>query len=136
MLQATALTLAKLIKEKETSLKFAVGSGLDGWDNISPPKFPDTKKTLYTETHRGSIQSITYADPATLQDSATPTSTLKIVFTIPQTSVIDGTNIREKAIYIGGETKDSGDLLHAESTALEVKVNGKEFQTTMFITVR
>jgi hypothetical protein len=135
MLQVTARTLATLIKDR-TDLMFAVGSGVDGWNDLTPPKFPDDRPTLFNETLRMPIKSITYVDPATFADSPVPTNVLKIVGEVSATSPIDGTFIREKAIFVGGDTKDSGMMLHAETTSKDTKVNGKSFETTFIVTIK
>lgn len=138
MLIASAKTMAKLIMDRKTELKFVVGSGDATWDDFSPPKFPDSKETLYNESYRVDIKSITYVDPVTFVDAPvnTITNALKIVGNIPSSSPIDGTYIREKSVYLGGTTKNSGNMVHAESTSLETKTAGKEFETTLIIIIR
>lgn len=138
MLLASAKTMAKMVMDRKADLKFVVGSGETTWDNFNPPKFPDAKETLYNESYRGAITSIKYVDPTTFNDAPanTVTNALKIVGVVPSTSSVDGTYIREKAIFVLGDTKNSGNMLHAESTSLETKTAGKEFETTMIIIIR
>lgn len=135
---ATAKTLAKLIVDNSSKLKFVVGSGETTWDNLAPPKFPDSKETLYNETYRTNIQSIKYVNPTTYEDSPSNavTNAIKVVGLIPASSTIDNTYIREKALFYMGETRNTGNMLHAETTSLETKTNGKEFETTMIIVIR
>lgn len=136
MFTSARLAVAMAIKER-TDLIFAVGTGQAGWDDFSPPPMPESRATLYAEVLRLRVTSTGYVNPQTLVDSPTPTNCVKVVGTIPAISTIDNTKIREKAIFLGGAlaTKDSGYIVHAESTAVEVKVAGKAFQSVLYITI-
>jgi hypothetical protein len=135
MLDVTKTTLAQMVKER-SDIYFAVGSGNETWDDFSPPLFDNARKTLYNETYRAKVTSVTYVDPATYLDSATPTNCLKFTFSIPATSSIDNTRIREKGIFIGSSAKNGGALLHAETQAMDTKVTNKSFDVTMIFTIR
>lgn len=136
MFSSARIAVAMALKER-TDLVFAVGAGQAGWDDFSPPAMPESRTTLYAETLRIAVTSTGYVNPTTLVDSPTPTNCIKVVGTLPAVSVIDNTKIREKAVFLGGTvgTKDSGHIVHAESTALEVKVAGKAFQSILYITI-
>lgn len=136
MFSSARLAIATAIKER-TDLIFAVGTGQVGWDDFTPPPMPETRSTLYAEVLRLAVTATGFVNPTTLADSPTPTNCIKVIGTIPAISTIDNTKIREKAIFLGGTigAKDSGHIVHAESTALEVKVSGKAFQSILYITV-
>ena len=131
------ILIMRLLKGELTGIQYwAVGSGLDSWDN-NPVSPLVTETKLTKEIGRKAISSsdLVFVDPITFEDSPTPTTCLKISSTFYEEEC-NGT-WREFGIFGGNATtvKDSGYMIDKKHHSVLEKTGEMVVERTIYITI-